>query len=253
MWQYTSNIFAEYMGTGLIVGWFLLSVIYLCLTEKQKHVKIMFVYVPVILLLVFFNPIFAKIIVSFVDDEIYYRILWLLPYTVVVAYAFAKLIGDLKKRGKLLFLPLGCALVICSGSFIYSNPYFSLAENIYHMPNEVVEICDAIEVEKREVMAVFPKEMLQYVRQYSAVVCMPYGREIIVERWGNHNELYQLMESEVIDAEELARLAKENGCHYVILHEDKEIVGDLLSYDYILYDSIRGYDIYQDMTIYIGL
>ena len=58
-----------------------------------------------------------------------------------------------------------CAvLVMLSGSFIYSNEFFNRAENLYHVPQSVVDICDAIEVEGREVMAVFPAELLQYVR-----------------------------------------------------------------------------------------
>ena len=50
------------MGTGLIVGWFLIALIYLLLKEKRKHIRILFVYVPIILLLLFFNPLFAKVL-----------------------------------------------------------------------------------------------------------------------------------------------------------------------------------------------
>jgi len=170
----------------------------------------------------------------------------------VIAYAAVRIYGTLKSRIRILFPMAAGLLIIYSGSFIYSNPYFNKADNIYHMPQAVVDICDAIEVEGREVMAVFPVEMLQYVRQYSPVVCMPYGREITVERWGNTDELFAVMESEIIDAQDLARYAKARLCHYIILSQDKEIVGDLLSYDYILFDCIGGYDIYLDTTVYIG-
>ena len=252
MWEYTIHLFKEYMGTGLIIGWFLLSAGYLWFTEKQKHIRILFIYVPLILLILFFTPVFANIVYYFVGDEIYYRILWLIPVTVVIAYAAVRIYGTLKSRIRILFPVAAGLLIIYSGSFIYSNPYFNKADNIYHMPQAVVDICDAIEVEGREVMAVFPVEMLQYVRQYSPVVCMPYGREITVERWGNTDELFAVMESEIIDAQGLARYAKARLCHYIILSQDKEIAGDLLSYDYILFDCIGGYDIYLDTTVYIG-
>ena len=80
------KLFQEYMGTGLIMIWFLVSLLYLWVTEKRKHIRILFVYVPLVLLLVFFNPLVVKIISGLADGEIYYRILWLLPVTPVVAF-----------------------------------------------------------------------------------------------------------------------------------------------------------------------
>lgn len=248
MWNEVVTLFREYMGTGLIIGWFLISVGYLLLKEQRKHIRILFLYVPVILLLLFFNPLFAKIVYSFVGDEIYYRILWLMPVTVVVAYAMIHLYGSLKGRLRVGFVLLGAVLIVLSGSYIYQNPYFKKAENLYHMPQSVVEICDAIQVEGREVTAVFPLELLQYVRQYSPVVCMPYGREITVERWFNEHELFDVMESEVIDAGQLAGLAREELCHYIILAEEKELSGRLEDYDFKLFGRMAGYVVYVDAT-----
>lgn len=48
------KLFQEYMGTGLIMIWFLISLLYLWLTEKRKHIRVMFLYVPLVLLFVFF-------------------------------------------------------------------------------------------------------------------------------------------------------------------------------------------------------
>lgn len=255
MWNEVITLFQNYMGTGLITGWFLLSWVYLLMKERRKSLRVMLVYVPLVLLLIYFNPLFAKIFYGFVGNEIYYRILWLIPVTVVIAYAAVHMYGILKGRARILFAAACMGLIVVSGSFIYSDPHFHKAQNLYHMPDSVVHICDAIEVEGREVMAVFPAEMLQYVRQYSPVVCMPYGREQTVERWGEYfySELYEVMEAEVIDASCLAQLAKEQQCHFIILSQDQEMEGSLLDYDYILFDTIDGYCIYQDTTIYIGL
>ena len=85
------KLFQEYMGTGLIVLWFLVSLLYLWLTEKRKYIRVMFLYVPLVLLLVFFNPLVAKIVSQMADGEIYYRILWLLPVTPVIAFGTVQL------------------------------------------------------------------------------------------------------------------------------------------------------------------
>ncbi len=243
------KLFQEYMGTGLIMIWFLVSLLYLWMTEKRKHIRILFVYVPLVLLLVFFNPLVAKIISGLADGEIYYRILWLLPVTPVVAFTAVSLCGKLRGYLKYVGITVALILFMLSGSLIYRNPYFQKAENVYHVPQSVVDICDAIEVPGREVMAVFPGELLQYVRQYSNLVCMPYGRNIVVSKWTVQNDLYDVMEQEIIDAGELATLAREEQCAYIILPETKTLVGKLEDLEYEEFGRMHGYVIYKDATV----
>ncbi len=253
MWNHVITLFREYMGTGLILIWFLICLVYLFIREKRKSYRILFVYVPMAVLALFFNPIFAWCMLQLIGNEIYYRILWLLPITMVVAFAAADLYGQLKGRTKFVFAGAAAVLIMVSGSFIYSNPFFKKAENLYHVPQSVVDICDAIEVEGREVTAVFPAELLQYVRQYSGTVCMPYGREIIVEQWNHLNDLYDVMEAETVDAELLAEKARAQGCVYIILPQDKKIAGDLSACSYELFGQIDGYVIYKDSTVELSL
>lgn len=247
------GLFHEYMGSGLITIWFLLSVIYLFACEKRKEIRVMFVYVPVVLLILFFNPLFAGIVYQALEGEIYYRLLWLLPVTVVIAYTVVDLYGRLRGKMRLWFAGLAAVLTVASGSFIYADPHFHRAENIYHMPQSVVDICDAIEVEGREVTAVFPVELLQYVRQYSGTVCMPYGREITVDRWNNGNDLYDIMEGDVVDAGELAAEARNQACVYIVLPEDKKITGSMPACDFEEFARIDGYVIYIDETVDLSI
>lgn len=252
MWDTIIELFRNYMGTGLILAWFFAAMVYLFVKEEDKGKRILFLYVPVILLLLFFNPLFIKVIYGFVGEEVYYRVLWLLPVTIVLAYTILRIYGKLQGRQRNIFLWICVFLIFLSGSCIYTDRQFSKADNLYHIPGEVKEVCDAIEVEGREVMAAFPSEMILYVRQYSPLICMPYGREVLVDRWNLGNDLYAVMDAETVDAKELATLAKQYNCHYVILRDDKEMLGDLEAYDYILFDVIGEYRIYQDTTVYIG-
>lgn len=243
------KLFQEYMGTGLIMIWFLISLLYLWLTEKRKHIRVMFLYVPLVLLFVFFTPLVAKLVSGLADGEIYYRILWLLPVTPVIACAAVDFSGKLAGYRKYVGITAALILFMLSGSLIYRNPYFQKAENVYHVPMSVVDICDAIEVPGREVMAVFPGELLQYVRQYSNVVCMPYGRNIVVSKWIVQNDLYDVMEQETIDAAELAELARKEQCAYIILPESKILVGRLQDQEYEEFGRMHGYVIYKDATV----
>ena len=253
MWNSALELFENYMGTGLVTVFFLVTVVYLFFVEKDKSKRILFIYMPVVLLLLYFNPLFCQVIYSLIGDEIYYRILWLIPVTMVLAYGVTYFCQRIGKQCKIVFLIFAAAMVMISGSLIYRNVNFKKADNLYHIPQTVVDICDAIQVEGREVMAVFPVEMLQYVRQYSPYICMPYGREIIVDRWGFYTDLQLVMEAEVLVVEKMAELAKEKNCHYIIIKSDKQILGDMKEYDYEMFDQIDGYDIYIDRSIYIGL
>ncbi len=253
-------LFREYMGTGLIVIWYLIALIYLWVREKRKEIRVLFLYMPVFLLLLYFNPLFARLVYRMAEGEIYYRILWLLPVTAVIAYACVRAGGQIAARrasgeslfpgrsrlAGALFSLCAAAIIAVSGSFIYSSPLFSPAENLCHVPDSVIAICERINVPGREVMAVFPLELVQYVRQYSPVTCMPYGREMTVDRWNRYSPLVDAMEQEVIELERLVPLVREASCHYCILPGDRKIVGDPETYGWIRLGETHGYVIYRD-------
>ncbi len=241
--------FQKYSGSGLIISLFLLAWIYLFLKEKQKDRRVLFVYVPAVTLLLFFNPIFFRICANLTEDAIYFRFLWLLPITVVIAYCIICICVSLKGAKRLCFAFLSSVIIVVSGKSVYSNPLFSPAENIYHVPQEVVEICDMIRVEGREVMAAFPREFLLYVRQYSPYVCMPYGRDV----FNYPTDFFILMESEEIVVSELAAHAKQALCHYIILPSNRKLIGDMSAFDYKVFGQVGEYIIYEDTTIYKGL
>lgn len=243
-------IFQKYMGTGLVVLLFLVAVIYLLLKEKNRPKRILFVYCPIIVLLLFFNPLFFGVFAFAAEEEIYFRIMWLLPMAVVLAYSVVKISDELKGRAKGLFVTAALVVIAVSGKLVYSSPLYSVAENRYHVPQAVVDICDAIKVDGREIIAAFPDEFLLYVRQYSAAVCMPYGRGAVI---GYYDEFYHLMQQEEISVDELVPLSRKNMCHYLIFDEDTVLAGDMEAYGFQVFDKMHGYVIYKDSTMYFGL
>lgn len=239
------TLFREYMGTGLLLIWYVISLCYLFFSEKRKDRRITFLYLPLILLILFFNPLFFFLFQKFLGEEIFYRMLWLLPVTVTLAYAVVKACAQLKGKKRVLFGCAAAVLVVISGSFTYNSPYFFKAENLDHVPREVAEICDLIEIPDMEVMAVFPPEMLHFVRQYSARICMPYGREVLLNQF---DELEYVTHYKKVNVALLAALAKEENCHFVILSEEKELSESMENYDYQLIGRVGKYLVYQDPT-----
>lgn len=255
--QEIALIYRDYTGTGMIIALFFLSVLYIIWDEKESVGRLILGILPLVIAVLFACPLFAWIIYLFLDSEIYYRLLWLLPLTVVIAYAGVRIILRMQGLKRLVSLLAICGIIIICGDYVYDSPYFEIAENAYHVPDTVVAICDEIQVEGREVRAVFPSDMVQYVRQYTPYVCMQYGREMIVERWSIGSELYETYElglpDGIVRADKLAEIARKYSVHYIIWDDNRSMEGDLTAWEFSLKKQIDGYSIYVDDNAYLGL
>lgn len=219
------EIFKEYSGTGYLSILFVVALVYLWMTEKNKITRYIFVYGAGIIQILFFVPFFYWGY-NILDEGTYYRILWLLPSTIVIAYSAVRVMGQHTKVGLLLSI----LVVMISGQYVYSSVYITKAENAYNIPQEVIEVCDMIGPEEGEerIWAIFPDDMIHYVRQYTIDVQMVYGREVLVNSWDTADHpLYEVMSEEILDVEELAELVELYACNYVILNKEKEVDGDL--------------------------
>lgn len=245
MWNEIITFYEKYTGAGMLMVLLLAAVIYLFVAEKNRATKILFLYVPVFLLALFFNPLFAKVVYRFTGDEIYWRILWLVPVVPVLAYAAVKIIFSVsgKKRGTAC---VGLVLILMvSGKLVYQNPDFVKAENVYHIPQVVVDLCEAIR-EDEIVRAAFPIEHVYYVRQYTNDIYMPYGREMLRSDWEAKNSLYDLLIVPVFDVEAVTAALREWDCEYVVFSVEKELDGTFEEYDFEFFYETENYIVYRD-------
>ena len=245
--QTIMSIFKDFGGTGYYSILFVLALIYLAFSEEDKRVKTLFVYIPAVMLLLFFLPPFYMLY-NRLDEGTYYRILWLMPMTVIIAYAGCKAIGRHVKMGVLL----GSLVLIISGSYVYNSIYMSPAENMYHIPQETIEICDMIKPAEGEerVWALFPAEQVHFVRQYTTTIQMPFGRDDLVAAWDlPHHPLYTLLLREYIPADELSELSIENYCNYIILLKTMKVHGDLEEYGIELIGETENYYVYRNTPV----
>ena len=242
-----AETFYKYMGGGTILILYLAAVLFLFLKEKRKPIRILFLYLPALVLLLFFDPLFAWLFEKLLEREIYFRMLWLVPMTPTLAYSAVCLCRESRGKRRLFLAGAAAALILVSGTLVYRNPLFSRADNPEHVPWEVEEICDRIRLEGREVRAVFPVEFLTYVRQYSDVIHMPYGRDAFT--YSPAGDLYEEMNRKRIDVEKVSELAKKYECHYVILSRDKILDGRMEDHDYVYFGTVGEYLIYMDTTM----
>ena len=247
MESFPIQVLRAYEGEGHLVLLYFAAVAFLFLKEKDRLSRLLLVYCPVCFFLLFLIPLNSKAYARLFEGETYYRLLWLLPMSLTIAYAGMRLI----KKTTVFSIGIAALLIILSGSYAYQpGPYMSGAENPYHIPQDVVEICEAILPENGDlVCAVFPDEMLHFVRQYSSRIIMPYGREAIVTSWGADNPFHRLMLEGGMETGELSVTAKGYNCNYIILHADQQFQEPMEDYGYVVHKNINGYTIWRDTTI----
>lgn len=239
-------IFKLYTGLKFLLALSAFAWMFLLVTEKDHNPRVILVYAPIIIVLLFLFPVSRKVFVAAgLDGETYYRILWTIPMGTIFVYAACRLFEYHKRTGVLI---CGALIVLC-GSLVYKSPYISKAENPYHIPDTVIRICDLIapEGEGERVSAVMPADLIHFVRQYDASINMPYGREMLARQWDYYNAVYEAMEKpEVVDVEELLAASREENCQYIVMAKDRKMNQDPKTCGLQLLGEIDGYCIYED-------
>jgi hypothetical protein len=241
-----------YNSDSFLIPLFLIALLFLWVFEKDKNIKIVLVYISAVLAVTFICPIYAMIGMK-IDQDVYYRVLWALPIGVLVCYGAVKIMVRFKNIAAKALVFVLTILVICiNGDLVYTKTLHFKAVNAYHMPQVVIDVADAVKLDKYKTAIVFPAELLPFIRQYSAEFYTPYGRNILESSWTFHNELYDAMEgdSEVYDIKEVTRCARNEHCAFVVLSSLKEMNGSMEEEGYFLLNFVGGYYIYMDYNYY---
>lgn len=241
------RIITEYMGSGFYVILYGLALIWLLIREKDRLVRFLLGWLPLLLLLIYLCPVYYRIYVLHLDSHgTYYRNLWLLPMGVTIAYAACSLIRSHRRIGAVII----CGLLVVCGSFAFTSS--AKVQNTYHIPQYCIDLCDAMEqdIEGVNVYACVPLELLFYVRQYDADINLVYGRDAAEPVWGYYNETYEAYElSEELNWDTVLELTRDSSLGvgvvtYFVVPADRQMNADPGAYrltevcradNYILY------------------
>ena len=239
-----------YNNNRFLIILFLVSLVFLWITEKDKKIRLILVYFVTAITVVFLCPLYAWIGMK-VDEQIYYRVFWSIPVGILVCYSAVRAMAHFKRMISRILVVILTVIVIClNGKCVYTNTLHFRSVNAYHMPQVVIDVADALKMEKYKPIAVLPSELLPFIRQYSADIFTPYGRNIIETQWNFSNELYDAMEASEYDAQEIARCAREEHCVYVVLSSVKPMKGSMEEQNYFQKGLVGGYYIYMDHNYY---
>ncbi len=234
-----------YTGLKPLCLLFVAAWLYLLFAEKNKSRRLMFVWAPILIIVLFLFPLSRKYFVAILDGATYYRILWTIPMGLITVYGACRFFEKHKRIG----LVLMTVLIVLCGSLVYKSPYITKAENLYHIPETAVKICDLIAPKDEDdyVKVVVPEELVYFIRQYDARIRMPYGRDMVASQWLYYNKVHAVMEeTEVIDMEKLIEVCREEYCQYIVISPTRKVDGDPQKLGLTALAEIDGYRVYQD-------
>lgn len=217
--------YVSFEGTGAHVILFLASLLVLVfLLQGQKNRTDWYLAAySLIALVIFACPVSAYVITRFgIGQDVYWRMLWLFPITLLIAYVCSIGIGSIgnRKVAKALCLAGCCGLIMLSGKSMFCEEIYQKAENTAHISQGVVDVCEALQEDAAghggtEIKGVFDPSLACYIRQYDGTIKMSFGRNVM--RGEIHSDVYDALLSEETSAEELMDVCRQDDCNYLVL------------------------------------
>ena len=238
----------NYWGDSF-VPWLLLAlVIYLLAFRRKKEmIRYVLLYLAVSLFL-FFCPFTAKIIQACIGETVYWRVLWLIPSTPVIAIAMTEVLRERKKAGKVLGLAVCAAFIVLAGKGIYQAGNYHLVHNYQKVPDEVAGICEMVknDADGSLFMLAADNYIGPYVRVYDPSIRMMFNRESRGGYGAGSKRLYLEINAPVLNYRNIGAIGRRTFCNYLVVKvPNEEQKKDLEAYGYQEVGSVNRYSLYR--------
>lgn len=239
-----------YIGESWQYLLFLLALLYLIYSSRERESRRLFVGYTGVFFIIYLFPVTAKIIMDFcIGELVYWRMLWLLPIPVILAYVCTRIWGRMKSRtAKGASLAVMALLLILSGKCVYGGdtPY-QKARNLFKIPPEVCWTCDLIRQnapQDGELKVVAPAELVCYIRQYDAGIELAYGRTESSSK--KRRQIAKQMLAKEPNFRLIAKNARKLECNFLIYPTDEGQDAEIRSLGYEYVGTVNTYNIYRD-------
>lgn len=240
--------FSDTFSGAFIFPLLLAGIAVILLLEKDRMRKLLLGGLPLAMLFFYWCPLTGMLFMKLLGENVYWRILWLIPLAAVIPYAGCLLIGKWKGIWSYAgFLGYAAVIMLC-GSFVLASDEFEPATNVYKLPQYVVDVAELL---PDNVHAMVSNRLMPYIRQYNPSITLEYGRNALsyngVEDADTPNMiLYQEAQKPEIDLSVLAPLAKDAGCTFLVLSSNRTYIGNWEDYGYREYGQTADFIIYAD-------
>lgn len=229
-WYYRSVVinWNRVFPAAATVVLFVLSIGLLILAGRKKRNDRFLVLYTIAFLILYFFPVSAYIL-RFATryGHVYWRMLWMIPWSLIIAAAFTETASRLRNR----FLKTGliAVLILTIGltgnqAYLGEDRAYTKAPNVEKVPPEAMEILEMIYesenvTEKASVKLAVPPQLTPYIRQIDGTITMPFGRiQIDPDPEAKpENRLYYCLRTDEAFVPEIMTLLKETDCDYVVV------------------------------------
>jgi hypothetical protein len=190
-------------------------------------------------ILFLFNGISYRLIRSAGESDTYYRLLWILPITLFVAYFIIELLDAFNGWKKIVFIFLCAACLGIYGS-VSLGTWLKFPTNIYQLSEDVIGVADVIEVHSGgSRVKMWDEGSIWYsIRQYDDNICWPEG---------DMDDLYYALISQDPDytAEEIRQYVAWSMADYIVLRKDMTVSnGWVQEAGFVMIGQTENYNIY---------
>lgn len=246
------SVYQSFSGTGMYFSLFYIALLYICLKKEEKETKYIFVYPSLFLLFIIFNPVTAQIIGGhLVGWDVYWRVFWTLPLIAVIAYGGTQVVRIQEGKRKQILTQIAIALIIIlCGKFALNTELFSYPENLYKIPNEVIEVADIILEDGEEPRVAAPLSVSGYLREYTGEIIQAYGRNAARNAASKGTlAIYEQLSSEAPDLEFLVKKVRKGKYKYLVVSSRWQYDKEFAEYQYEKLGCTNSYVIYKDTTL----
>ena len=239
-------------GRSGILHWGMFCVsLLVCFFLGKRERKLLF-WPTLLILLFFFNPLFYRYVGNRFFGGVYWRLMWMVPVSFIVAYAGTHTVYRIKKQAvRIVAVALALVCIVLTGKNIYNTETFTEAENLYKLPQAAIDVGEVMGIAGVgwKVKVIVPDELLCYIRQYRCDVGLLYGRNVsgFISGIGDDEvKVHEQMIQKEPDVALITELAKKNDVVFICFNTaTQKIPEDMSGYGYYLYREVGDYSIYR--------
>lgn len=246
-WQFVQEAYQMYTAYGVTQLLLISSLVFILITDnKSENIQLIY-YIISVLLIILFPPIAYVLAKYFIGQDVYWRIFWLLPSSILIAFVGTRVFERLKKQSKKnFFLIAFLFVIILGGKNIFNSNNYAKSYNIYKLPEEVVQICEMVAPNEGKTKMIVPETIVSYIRQYNPNINLLYGRNLGKDskKGKKYKILLQLNSSEP-DVGYIAKYAIKKECKYILFEKSSTGLEEIENYGYALYGKTDNYIVFK--------
>lgn len=228
-----------YYGLSAVPALFVAALMYLFYKRKESKSlsEKTFMCYSIFFWLIYFLPPTAYIIGNYmIGYDVYWRMFWLFPEEIIIAYVMTKIVTGAEGAKRKLVVLVACVFVIINVGNAISNLGYDFDKlNWQKLSSETLAVCETIENDSVakgiEPNAVVCEDLVSEIRVYDPAIKMPYGRNALrAESMDERSwQLYDVMHAERLDANRLAFYMERWDVPYVVYSNDDENKAKLIA------------------------